>query len=109
MTEIFFHGVQQDLKLALLPPIVCALFRLAFILVYRPKKNFYGEAKKWYLCFNYGFWWGMDINAYVFLFSFALITLPAVFLPQVFAISDTLRLTGLMAYLLSFTPPLWRR
>ena len=99
MTEIFFHGVQQDFKLAILPPLVCALFRLAFILTYRPKKDFRGEIKRWYLCFSYGFWWGMDLNAYVFLLSFVLVTLPSVFLPQVCAVGDALRLTGLMAYL----------
>lgn len=34
MFSLFFAGVQQDFKLAIWPPILCALFRLAFILIY---------------------------------------------------------------------------
>lgn len=39
MFSLFFAGLQQDFKLAIWPPILCALFRLAFILIYREKKD----------------------------------------------------------------------
>ena len=38
MFSLFFAGIQQDFKLAIWPPILCALFRLAFILIYREKR-----------------------------------------------------------------------
>ena len=47
MFSLFFAGIQQDFKLAIWPPILCALFRLAFILIYREKKTPIGEWKKW--------------------------------------------------------------
>ena len=95
----FFTGLQQDLKLVLVAPLICALFRLAFILVYRPKKGPAGEWRKWSQCFRYGFWWGMDFNAYVFLYSLLLVSLPGAFLPGYFAVGDTVRAAGLTAYL----------
>ncbi len=99
MTDIFFQGIQQDLKLVLIAPFVCAVFRLAFILFYGPEKNPCGHWNRWYHCFRYGFWWGMDFNAYVFLFSFVLVTIPAVFLPEYRAVGDLVRLVGLELYL----------
>ena len=47
--------MQQDLKLALMAPILCAVFRLIFIEVYGPKKTPFGAWRKWYHCFRYGF------------------------------------------------------
>ena len=47
MFSDFFLGMQQDLKIFLLPPFLCAVFRLIFILVYRPKKSPRGEWRKW--------------------------------------------------------------
>lgn len=35
MFSDFFLGMQQDLKIFLLPPVICAVFRLIFILVDR--------------------------------------------------------------------------
>lgn len=46
MFSLYFAGVQQDFKIAILPPILCALFRLAFILIYRAKKTPFGEWRK---------------------------------------------------------------
>lgn len=100
MFSSFFAGLQQDLKLVLVAPWVCALFRLAFILVYRPKKSPAGEWRKWFHCFRYAFWWGMDFHAYVFLFSLLLVSLPGAFLPGYFAVGDTVRAAGLTIYLL---------
>lgn len=91
--------MQQDIKLLLLAPAVCALFRLAFILVYGPKKSPFGEWRKWFTCFRYAFWWGMDFNAYVYLYLLALVSLPAAFIPAYYAVSDTVRLVGVTAYL----------
>ncbi len=98
MFSLFFAGMQQDFKLAVLPPILCALFRLAFILVYGPKKSPVGEWRKWYHCFRYGFWWGMDFNAYAFLIPMLLVSLPGAFLPSYFAVGDTVRLGMMLLY-----------
>ena len=98
MFSSFWFGVQQDLKIMFLAPIICAIFRLAFILVYGPRKSPRGEWRKWVACFRYGFWWGMDFNAYVFLFSMVLITIPAAFIPAYYAIGDTVRLAGVALY-----------
>ena len=100
MFSLIFDGLQQDLRLALLPPAVCALFRLAFILIYRPKKTPSGEWGKWYHCFRYGFWWGMDINAYPYLTLFVLITLPSAFLPFWHELGSSLRMGLMGIYLL---------
>ena len=100
MGSAFWFGWQQDLKLMIVAPIVCGIFRLVFIMRYGPKKSPVGEWKKWIECFRYGFWWGMDFNAYVFLFSLVLVTIPAAFIPSYYAIGDRVRLFGLMLYLL---------
>ena len=99
MFSTFFTGLQQDLKLVLVAPIFCALFRLAFILVYRPRKSPRGEWAKWWACFRYAFWWGLDFNAYVYLYSLVLVSLPGAFLPEYFTVGNTVRTVGLTAYL----------
>lgn len=98
MFSLFFAGIQQDFKLAIWPPILCALFRLVFILFYRDKKTPSGEWRKWITCFRYGFWWGMDFNAYVYLASMILVTLPGVFFASYYAIGDTMRQILLILY-----------
>ena len=100
MFSLIFEGLQQDLRLALLPPFFCAVFRLAFILLYRPKKTPSGEWRKWYHCFRYGFWWGMDMNAYPFLALLVLVTLPAAILPFWHEIGNMLRMGLMGSYLL---------
>ena len=92
MFEYFFLGIQQDIKLAVLAPVVCALFRLAFIGVYRPKKRLAHDAKRIIRCFQFGFWWGMDFNAYVFLISMIVVSIPAAFVSSYYAVSDEVRL-----------------
>ena len=99
MFELFWQGVQQDFKLMLAAPIVCAVFRLIFILACRPKKTPWGEWRKWIECFRYGFWWGMDFNAYVFLYSMVLVSLPGAFIPAYYTMGDTVRLAGGGIYL----------
>lgn len=98
MFSFYFAGVQQDFKIAILPPILCALFRLAFILIYRDKKTPSGEWRKWLTCFRYGFWWGMDFNAYVFLYSMVLVSIPGAFFASYYTMGDTVRQVGLLVY-----------
>ena len=98
MFSDFFLGMQQDLKIFLLPPVICAVFRLIFILVYRPKKSPVGEWRKWITCFRYGFWWGMDFNAYAFLIPLVFVSMPAAFFPAYFAVGDTVRMALFLAY-----------
>lgn len=73
-------------------------FRLAFIWVYAPDKGFNGCRKKWYECFRYGFWWGMDYNAYVFLISWLGISLPGAFFERYFEIGDSMRVIFITIY-----------
>ena len=94
----FFLGAQQDLKIALLPPAICAVFRLIFILTYRAKKSPRGEWRKWFGCFNYGFWWGMDFNAYVYLVLLLFVSVPGAFLPAYFAAGDAVRTAVVLVY-----------
>lgn len=98
MFSLFFAGLQQDGKLLLFAPLLSAVFRLIFIEAYGPEKSPAGHWRKWYHCFRYGFWWGMDWHAYVFLFSMVFVSLPGAFFPAYFAIGDTVRLAGGMAY-----------
>ena len=75
----FFLGIQQDMKLFLFFPILSAIFRMVFIKVYKPYPSFKGRGKALWECFRFGFWWGMDFNAYVFLASMVLISIPSIF------------------------------
>lgn len=95
-----FSLAVNDFLLFLLAPVLCALFRLIFILFYGKKKSPIGEFKKWRECFRYGFWWGMDINAYLFLWNFilSLIFVAANNFTQIFTI-DTLNNAKLAATL----------
>ena len=79
MFESFFYGLQQDIKLFLFFPILSAIFRIAFIKTYQPYPSFKGKGKALFECFRYGFWWGMDFNAYVFLASMILVSIPSAF------------------------------
>ena len=36
MFEVFFYGLQQDIKLFLFFPILSAIFRIVFIKIYQP-------------------------------------------------------------------------
>ena len=101
MFSLFWSGVQQDFKIFLLAPFFAALFRLAFIEIYSSEKlPGKGSYCKWFQCFNYGFWWGLDWNAYAFLVPMVLITLPGAFLPSYYEMGDTLRSVFILGYLL---------
>ena len=99
MFASFFAGWQQDLKLALLAPALCAVFRLIFIEVYGTQKSPCGAWRKWFECFRYGFWWGLDFNAYVFLYAMVLVSLPGAVIPVYYELGDTVRLVGGLIYL----------
>lgn len=94
----FWQGLQQDYHIFVLAPILCAIFRTIFILVYKPYPSFKGKGVALYHCYRYGFWWGMDFNAYVLLLSMIFVTIPGVFNNAWFHIGDSLRLTGLLIY-----------
>ncbi len=98
MFTLFFQSVQQDIKLFLFFPILCALFRAVFIKVYNPYDTLRGKGKVIWHCFRYGFWWGMDFNAYVFLLPMLLLSVPTAFFPSLYDLGNTLRLGAAMIY-----------
>lgn len=100
MFSQFFLSLQQDIKIFLLFPILCALFRAVFIKVYCPYPSLSGKGKILWHTFRYGFWWGMDFNAYVFLFSLIIVSIPGVFFYEYFIIGDTVRIIGALLYAL---------
>ena len=78
-TFLFFQAIQHDFLHMLLAAALAAAFRLVFIQLYKP----YPLAGKWRAvaeCFRYGFWWGLDFHAYVFLLLMLLVSLPAAIL-----------------------------
>ena len=86
------------MKLFLFFPILCAVFRALFIWAYQPYKSLAGKGPVLWHCFRYGFWWGMDFNAYVFLIPLVLLSLPGAFFPAYAAWGDSLRLLGGLIY-----------
>ena len=65
MMASFFTGIQQDFKIFLLAPLLCAVFRAVFLWRYWPFRGWDGKGKAVRQCFRFGFWWGMDINSYL--------------------------------------------
>ncbi len=98
MFETFFLSVQQDIKLFLFFPILCAVFRAIFIKAYCPYESLTGRWRVVWHCFRYGFWWGMDFNAYVFLLPMVLVSFPGTFFPDYHALGDTVRMIAAMIY-----------
>lgn len=98
MFEQFFLSMQQDIKLFLFFPIVCAVFRAIFIQVYCPYHSLKGRWNVVWHCFRYGFWWGMDFNAYVFLLPLIFVSLPGLFFDGYFALGNSVRLAAAMVY-----------
>lgn len=92
MFEQFFLSAQQDIKLFLCFPIICALFRAIFIMTHKPYPSLKGKGKALWQCFRFGFWWGMDLNAYVFPISLILVTLPGLFIVSWGQSGDTIRI-----------------
>ena len=98
--EVFWYGWQQDLRLAIVPPIICAVFRFLFIYIHGPRR--FGEWDKGTLqkCFSYGFWWGMDINSRYYLISLIVATLPGMFFSVWYDVGQAVRLLWFSLYLL---------
>lgn len=96
----FFLSAQQDIKLFIFFPILCAIFRAIFIKVYSPYPSLKGKGKTVWHCFRYGFWWGMDFNAYVFLLSLVFITLPSLFFTTYLHYSNAVRIGFGLVYAL---------
>lgn len=94
----FFLSVQQDIKLWIFFPILCAVFRAIFIVVHKPYPSLTGKGKALRECFRFGFWWGMDLNAYVFVISLVLVTLPGLFIPWWSQHGDVIRTLLGLAY-----------
>lgn len=87
MGEQFFLSLQQNIKLFLWLPSLCAIFRAIFIYVYHPYKNLAGKGKIIWECFRFGFWWGLDINAYQLLILLFLVTLPFLAFPDYYMVA----------------------
>lgn len=100
MFKIFFTGSQQDLKLMILPIIACTLFRIAFIKIYGDS-TVPDYQKKFYTSLRFGFLWGLDFNAYVYLISLVLISIPSSFVSFYYEISDLLRILWVIGYMLA--------
>lgn len=92
----FFSGAQADLLLMLLAPLACAMFRALFLWRYRTHAFTWPQLAA---CFRYGFWWGMDFNAYVFLILLLCVSLPTAIFPSVRPFADGLRCALVTAYL----------
>ncbi len=98
MGEQFFLSLQQNIKIFLFPPILCAIFRAIFMIVYNPYPSWKGKWRSILGSFRYGFWWGMDFNAYVFLIPFVLLTLPGLYFESLHQYEDIIRVIGLTIY-----------
>lgn len=96
--EDFFVDIQQNIKLFMIAPLLCAAFRAVFIKRYNPYRTLKGQWRRIFHCFRYGFWWGMDFNAYVFLVPVCLISIPGAFVPKWLAMGDHLRVLGFLVY-----------
>ena len=92
--------MQQDIKLFLVFPILCAIFRAIFIKVYSPYPSLKGRWKVVWHCFRYGFWWGMDFNAYVFLLPLVLVSIPGLFITSYHALENDILLYAGLVYAL---------
>lgn len=80
-------------------PVLCAIFRALFICVYWPYKTVAGRLSVIWHCFRYGFWWGMDFNAYAFLLPFLGISLVGWIVPALWFYGDILRMVAAALYM----------
>ena len=98
MSEQFFLSLQQNIKLMIWAPILSTIFRIIFMRIYNPYTTWQGRWKSVLGALRYGFWWGMDFDAYVFLVPLVLITIPALFFGTYHQYEDMVRLIGLTIY-----------
>ena len=98
MSEQFFLSLQQNIKLMIWVPILSTIFRLIFMRVYNPYSIWTGRWKSVLGALRYGFWWGMDFDAYVFLVPLVFVTIPALWFDTYHQYEDMVRLIGLTIY-----------
>ena len=98
MFENFFYGIQQDAKLFCIFPVLCAVLRFIFIVTHHPYQSLSGRWRVVAESMRYGFWWGMDYNAYVFLVSMIVVSLPSAFIPAYAEIGDYVRIALAVIY-----------
>ena len=98
MSEQFFSSLQQNIKLMIWVPILSTIFRLLFMRVYNPYSTWTGRWKSVLGALRYGFWWGMDFDAYVFLVPLVFVTIPALWFDTYHQYEDMVRLIGLTMY-----------
>ena len=98
MSEQFFLSLQQNIELMIWVPILSTIFRLIFMRVYNPYSTWTGRWKSVLGALRYGFWWGMDFDAYVFLVPLVLVTIPALWFDTYHQYEDMVRLIGLTIY-----------
>ena len=98
MSEQFFLSLQQNIKLMLWVPILSTIFRLIFMRVYNPYPTWQGRWQSVLGALRYGFWWGMDFDAYVFLVPLVFVTIPALWFDTYHQYEDMVRLIGLTIY-----------
>ena len=98
MSEQFFLSLQQNIKLMIWLPILSTIFRLIFMRVYNPYSTWTGRWKSVLGALRYGFWWGMDFDAYVFLVPLVFVTIPALWFDTYHQYEDMVRLIGLTIY-----------
>ena len=98
MSEQFFLSLQQNIKLMIWAPILSTIFRLIFMRVYNPYPTWQGRWQSVFGALRYGFWWGMDFDAYVFLVPLVLVTIPALWFDTYHQYEDMVRLIGLSIY-----------
>lgn len=98
MSEQFFLSLQQNIKLMIWAPILSTIFRIIFMRIYNPYPTWQGRWQSVLGALRYGFWWGMDFDAYVFLVPLVLVTIPALWFDTYHQYEDIVRLIGLMLY-----------
>lgn len=98
MSEQFFLSLQQNIKLMIWAPILSTIFRIIFMHIYNPYTTWQGRWKSVLGALRYGFWWGMDFDAYVFLVPLVLVTIPALWFDTYHQYEDMVRLIGLTIY-----------
>ena len=79
-------------------PLLATIFRIIFIIVYNPYPSLRGRWQSLIGALRYGFWWGMDFDAYVFLIPLVLITIPGLWFDIYHQYEDLIRITALILY-----------
>ena len=98
MSEQFFLSLQQNIKLMIWAPLLATIFRIIFIIVYNPYPSLRGRWQSLIGALRYGFWWGMDFDAYVFLIPLVFITIPGLWFDIYHQYEDLIRITALILY-----------